>query len=73
MRELGWVEGRTIAIEYRWSEGRPGHVDAAQRTFDGVDVIHFQLGVLLRNADNSNAFDVFPCTSEQGIFGDGTG
>src|SRR5215472_17119168 len=23
MRELGWVEGRTIAIEYRWSEGRP--------------------------------------------------
>ena len=49
------------------------HVDAAQRTFDGVDVIHFQLGVLLRNADNSNAFDVFPCTSEQGIFGEGTG
>ncbi len=23
MRELGWVEGRTVAIEYRWSEGRP--------------------------------------------------
>ena len=23
LRELGWVEGRTIAIEYRWSEGRP--------------------------------------------------
>jgi len=23
MRELGWVEGSTIAIEYRWSEGRP--------------------------------------------------
>jgi putative tryptophan/tyrosine transport system substrate-binding protein len=22
MRELDWVEGRTIAIEYRWSEGR---------------------------------------------------
>jgi len=21
--ELGWVEGRTVAIEYRWSEGRP--------------------------------------------------
>jgi putative ABC transport system substrate-binding protein len=20
---LGWIEGRTIAIEYRWSEGRP--------------------------------------------------
>jgi putative ABC transport system substrate-binding protein len=23
LRELGWVEGRTLAIEYRWSEGRP--------------------------------------------------
>jgi putative tryptophan/tyrosine transport system substrate-binding protein len=22
MRELGWIEGRTIAIEYRWAEGR---------------------------------------------------
>jgi putative tryptophan/tyrosine transport system substrate-binding protein len=22
LRELGWIEGRTVAIEYRWSEGR---------------------------------------------------
>jgi putative ABC transport system substrate-binding protein len=22
LRELGWTEGRTIAIEYRWDEGR---------------------------------------------------
>jgi putative tryptophan/tyrosine transport system substrate-binding protein len=22
LRELGWIEGRTIAIEYRWSQGR---------------------------------------------------
>jgi putative tryptophan/tyrosine transport system substrate-binding protein len=22
LRELGWVEGRSIAIEYRWTEGR---------------------------------------------------
>jgi putative ABC transport system substrate-binding protein len=22
LRELGWVEGRTLAIEYRWAEGR---------------------------------------------------
>src|SRR5262249_37561180 len=23
LHELGWIEGRTIAIEYRWAEGRP--------------------------------------------------
>src|SRR5262245_19478991 len=22
LRELGWIEGRNIAIEYRWAEGR---------------------------------------------------
>src|SRR6202163_1419720 len=22
LRELGWTEGRTIAVEYRWAEGR---------------------------------------------------
>jgi hypothetical protein len=22
LRELGWMEGRTVAIEYRWAEGR---------------------------------------------------
>jgi ABC-type uncharacterized transport system substrate-binding protein len=23
LRELGWIEGGTVAIEYRWAEGRP--------------------------------------------------
>jgi hypothetical protein len=23
LRELGWIEGRTITIEYRWAEGHP--------------------------------------------------
>ena len=22
LRELGWIENRTVAIEYRWAEGR---------------------------------------------------
>jgi putative tryptophan/tyrosine transport system substrate-binding protein len=26
LQELGWFEGRTAAIEYRWPEGRPERV-----------------------------------------------
>jgi putative ABC transport system substrate-binding protein len=26
LRELGWIEGRTVAIEYRWAEGRSERV-----------------------------------------------
>src|SRR5262249_20656336 len=22
LRELGWIDGRTVAVEYRWGEGR---------------------------------------------------
>jgi len=25
LRDLGWIEGRTVAIEYRWGEGRSEH------------------------------------------------
>jgi putative tryptophan/tyrosine transport system substrate-binding protein len=41
MRELGWIEGRTIAIEYRWGEGRPErNVEiAAEFVRSQVDVI----------------------------------
>ena len=23
LNEMGWIEGRTVSIEYRWAEGRP--------------------------------------------------
>jgi putative tryptophan/tyrosine transport system substrate-binding protein len=41
MRELDWVEGHTIAIEYRWSEGRaePLAAGAAEFVQQKVDVI----------------------------------
>ncbi len=26
LRELGWIEGRNVAIEYRWAEGRTEHL-----------------------------------------------
>jgi putative ABC transport system substrate-binding protein len=28
LRELGWIEGRTVAIEYRWGEGQADRRDA---------------------------------------------
>jgi putative ABC transport system substrate-binding protein len=33
LHELGWVDGRTIAIAYRWSEARPERVAEAVATF----------------------------------------
>jgi putative ABC transport system substrate-binding protein len=41
LHELGWIEGRTIAIEYRWAEGRTERFDeiAAEFVRRKVDVI----------------------------------
>src|SRR5499433_423729 len=41
LRELGWIEGRTIAIEYRWAEGRSDRAAelAAEFVRRNVDVI----------------------------------
>src|SRR3989440_2577179 len=41
LRDLGWMEGRTVAIEYRWAEGRSSRADeiAAEFARLNVDVI----------------------------------
>jgi putative ABC transport system substrate-binding protein len=41
LRELGWIEGRTIAIQYRWAEGRNERFGALAAELVGlkVDVI----------------------------------
>jgi putative ABC transport system substrate-binding protein len=41
LRELGWLDGRTMAIEYRWAEGRNEHLAdmAAELVRRKVDVI----------------------------------
>ena len=33
MRELGWIEGQTLAIEYRWGEGRNDRFDSYAAEF----------------------------------------
>src|SRR4029453_17448621 len=45
LHELGWIEGRTVRIEYRWSEGRNERFAqiAAEFVRFKVDVI-FSLG-----------------------------
>ena len=41
LHELGWIEGRTVAIEYRWAEGRTERFDeiAAEFVRRKVDII----------------------------------
>src|SRR3954470_18983453 len=41
LRDLGWIEGRTVAIEYRWAEGRSSRAAeiAAEFVRLKVDVI----------------------------------
>jgi putative ABC transport system substrate-binding protein len=41
LKQLGWIEGRTVAIEYRWSEGRPERVAEVVSEFvrHKVDII----------------------------------
>jgi putative ABC transport system substrate-binding protein len=38
LRELGWVEGRTIAIEFRWNEGRPDRMAEIAAEFIRLNV-----------------------------------
>jgi putative tryptophan/tyrosine transport system substrate-binding protein len=41
LRELGWSEGDTVAIEYRWAQGRSDRVSEIAAEFERrkVDVI----------------------------------
>src|SRR5262249_30126743 len=45
LRELGWIEGRTIAIEYRWSEGR-----SARHAEIAAEFVRLKVDVIVTNA-----------------------
>ena len=45
LRELGWIEGRTIAFEYRWFEGRP-----ERNTEIAAKFIRLKVDVIVTNA-----------------------
>src|SRR5262245_39032131 len=47
LRELGWVEGRNVAIEYRWAEGRTERYTEIATEFNRLKVdIIFTHGTL---------------------------
>jgi putative ABC transport system substrate-binding protein len=45
LRELGWIEGRTVAIEYRWNEGQPERIAEIAAEF-----IRLKVDVIVTNA-----------------------
>src|SRR6516162_8566280 len=42
LRELGWIEGRTITLEYRWAEGR-----SEQFTEIGAEFVRLKVDVIV--------------------------
>ena len=61
LRELGWIEGRTVAIEYRWAEGRTERFAeiAAEFVRLKVDVIVTH-GTLYRSSQQSRRHRSIP-------------
>jgi putative tryptophan/tyrosine transport system substrate-binding protein len=47
LHELGWIEGRTIAIEYRWSQGRQERVAEIAAEF-----VRLKIDVIVTNGDS---------------------
>ncbi len=45
LRELGWIDGRTVAIEYRWAEGRFERAPAL-----AAELIQFEVNVLVTHS-----------------------
>jgi putative tryptophan/tyrosine transport system substrate-binding protein len=41
MRELGWIEGQNIAVEYRWAEGRADRLQAL-----AAELAHLKLDII---------------------------
>jgi putative tryptophan/tyrosine transport system substrate-binding protein len=57
LRELGWIEGRTVSIEYRWAEGRTERLAeiAADLAHLKVDVIVTQGGAAVLAAKRATS------------------
>jgi putative ABC transport system substrate-binding protein len=57
LRELGWIEGRNVAIEYRWYEGRP------ERSADfAAEFVRRKFDLIVTNNDAALAAKQFTTT-----------
>src|SRR5262249_34807410 len=50
LRELGWIEDRTITIQFRWSEGRP-----ARNAEIAAEFVRMKVDVIITNAFAASA------------------
>jgi putative ABC transport system substrate-binding protein len=72
LRALGWIEGRTVAVEYRWTEGRPERYAEIAAEF-----VRLKVDLIVTNAAVAAAFkqatSVIPIVFVLGIdpLGDG--
>jgi putative ABC transport system substrate-binding protein len=60
LRELGWIEGRTVAIEYRWAEGRSESLAEVVAEFVRLKVDVIVAGPTLSVAAAKRATAVIP-------------
>jgi putative ABC transport system substrate-binding protein len=73
LRELGWIEGRTIAIEYRWAEGRTerGAEIVAEFVRRKVDVIFTSATPLVAAAKQATSVIPIVCAAAGDPVGNG--
>jgi acetyl-CoA acetyltransferase len=64
LRELGWIENRTVAIEYRWAEGRSERYSEIAADFVRLKV---DVNIDLWELNEAYAVQVIYCRDKLGI------
>jgi len=73
MGELGWIKGLNIAIEYRWSEGRPEPIAGIAAEFvrqkvDMISAIVLQTAEELERQPMPSGANILPGGAERSFY-----